>query len=535
MAPFNPAARLSLAVTACLSWSALAQNEADSASASATVPAWPLKTFLSEPSLHPLVVNTSVPGQPSDELLFVATDGPVPAANEGPLIVDENGNEIWISKGHAFNFGPQVYMGEPIITWWNGTIFPEPVGRGYGNILIANSSYQVIANVSLEGNFQATDPSQTFGSYIDLHENFITERDSIVVTANNVTAADLTSVGGPKSGYVVDSQFYEIDVATNEVLYSWKSLDHLDQLPFKDSVYPLGSEGFTGLSQTVAWAYFHINAVSPFEDGYLVSSRYFCSIMAVDRDGNVKWRVQGRDGGDFDLALDAHFCFQHDARHLATVGSDVILSMHDNANSPLTEPKPTTPSSGLVVKLDLNAKTAALVKRYQDPKNPIYSSALGSYQGLPNTNVLVGHGFVPVIEEFAHNGQVVATTQFGPLIDGRTEPIGGTLSYRAFKSAWTGCPTSLPAVATKGEGKEVVVAMSWNGATGIIGWNVFSGKAKHEMRLVKFVPKHSFQTITSIEVASYVQVEAVGGSECGLQAPRKSSVIAVEGPACQAS
>jgi hypothetical protein len=46
-------------------------------------------------------------------------------------------------------------------------------------------------------------------SNIDLHEIYITNPNTVVVTANNVTQADLRSVGGPRNGWVVDSLVYE--------------------------------------------------------------------------------------------------------------------------------------------------------------------------------------------------------------------------------------------------------------------------------------------------------------------------------------
>lgn len=109
--------------------------------------------------------------------------------------------------------------------------------------------------MTLPGNFLELEPGITYPSNIDLHELQITANGSLLVTANNVTQADLTSVGGPKHGWVVDCLVYEIDIATNEVLFKWSSLDHLDQLPFSDSLYPLGSEGFNGKNQSLAWGY----------------------------------------------------------------------------------------------------------------------------------------------------------------------------------------------------------------------------------------------------------------------------------------
>jgi hypothetical protein len=132
---------------------------------------------------------------------------------------------------------------------------------------------------------------------------------STQVTANNVTQADLSSVGGPTDGWIVNPFVYEIDIATNNVLFEWNVLEHLDELPFTFSLYPLGSEGFTGTRQDLAWGYFHINSVSLFQDGYIISSRYLCSAIAIAADGCVKWVLQGRNGGDFKLEDDAHFCY----------------------------------------------------------------------------------------------------------------------------------------------------------------------------------------------------------------------------------
>ena len=496
--------------------------------ASATPPTWPTKKFISDPSLQPLTVQTNVTGQINSDYLFIATDGPSAAANGGPLILDSEGNEVYIAHGHAFNFGPQKYRGKEVITWWNGTIFPEPVGRGYGNVLIADNTYQVIANISLPGNFLTLNASAKYASNIDLHEIYITSRDTVLVTANNVTTADLTSVGGPKKGWVVDCQVYEIDIQTNKILFSWKTVDHLDQIPFTASVYPLGTEGFTGKTQDTAWGYFHINSVAPFEDGYIVNSRYTCSFMAIDKRGHVKWRVGGKTGGDFKVASDARFCYEHHVRIIAQSKSEVVVSVHNNANSPLTEPDPTVPSSGLILKVDLETKSVTRVAKYQDQASPIYASAQGSYQGLENDNVLIGHGFVPVVEEYSHGGKIVARTQFGVVEDGQSNPVGGYLSYRAFKAPWIGCPQHPPAVGAVSKAGKTTVAVSWNGATGVEGWVIYAGDSKHSLKAVKEVKKHGFETLTTIPQAAFVQVEAKECSEvCGKHAPKRSAVYAV--------
>lgn len=156
---------------------------------------------------------------------------------------------------HAFNFGLQRYRGADVLVWWNGTIFPEPVGRGNGEVVMLDTRYEHVHTVTLAGNFAELGPGARFASNIDLHGILLTDRGTVVVTGNNVTQADLTSAGGSADGWTLDPLVYELDVATNEILFEWRALDHLDQLPFAASVYPLGAEGFTGEKQSLSWGY----------------------------------------------------------------------------------------------------------------------------------------------------------------------------------------------------------------------------------------------------------------------------------------
>lgn len=104
------------------------------------------------------------------------------------------------------------------------------LGFRYGTIHFLNQSYNDIHRVTLSDgdlNFKSALGPQ-FPSYIDVHEDAVTDRGSVLVTAYNVTPADLQSLGGPKNGWVHDSQCYEIDIASNKVLFSWSALDHLN-------------------------------------------------------------------------------------------------------------------------------------------------------------------------------------------------------------------------------------------------------------------------------------------------------------------
>jgi len=225
---------------------------------------WPYQNYKSQPTLQPPQLNITRNGTPSPGYLFFAPAG-AKSHQTAPLITTNDGELVYqgAKNNSAFNWGVQTYRNESVIVYWNGTIYPEPAGRGYGNVYILDNTYSIIGNVSLPGHF-VTSAGTSFASNIDLHEIYVTNRDSVLVTANNVTQADLTSVGGPGDGWVIGGMMYEIDIKTNEVLFSWNSLDHLDQIPFSVSTYPLGSEGFNGQNQTAAWGYFRMWLHNPF-------------------------------------------------------------------------------------------------------------------------------------------------------------------------------------------------------------------------------------------------------------------------------
>lgn len=498
---------------------------------------WPFQSYrtaiFTPPTLEITGKNLS-----SEGYLFLAPDGPA-AFQTAPLIMDMEGELVWNGLStHAFNFGVQQYKGEDVLVFWNGSVFPEPVGRGNGVVHLLNKSYESVANVTLPGNFVELTPNASYASNIDLHEIKLTPRGTVLVTANNVTQADLSSVGGPEDGWIVNCFVYEIDIATNEILFEWDSLSHLDQLPLKYSLYPLGSEGYTGATQEKAWGYFHINAVALFEDGYIVSSRYFCSAIAVGRDGRVKWRLQGRDGGDFTLGNGTNFCYQHDIRAAPSNSTNCgfSLHMHDNANSPIDNN--TVPTSGLLLDVDIASKQVSLNKRYVNASGLIFSTAQGDYQPLSNGNVFLGHGWVPVSEEYAPSGEILSTIQYGAAIK---RPQGGfysteasgkatTLSYRTFKQTWIGCPMTKPHIVAQIEDHGTDVYVSWNGATEISGWEIYGGWTAGNLSCIATVPRTGFETVAHIQRVNYAQARPVlNGSRCHYGEEMRSDVVGLVG------
>lgn len=494
----------------------------------------PYHTFKTA-NFTPPFLETSQASLPSDEYLFFAPDGAT-AFQKAPVIMTSQGELVWNGLSqHAFSFGVQTYAGEKVLVAWDGSAFSEPVGRGNGAVSLWNRHYQQIANVTLPGNFAELTPGDTFASNIDLHEIFITQEGTMIVTANNVTQADLSSVGGKADGWLVEAQVYEIDIATNEVLFEWKSLDHLDTLPLNASVYPIGSEGYDGESQENAWGYFHINAASRYQDGYILSSRYLSTAIAIDSCGKVKWRLQGIDGGDFTLGEGVDFRYQHHIRVVEEHNSScVTLRLHDNHNCPIDNG--TVPASGQIIDVNLETKEATLVQRFLNETGPIFPTAQGSFQEMENGNYFTGHGWIPVLEEFSANGSAINTYQFGKAIkreDGGFDSGGrGTLSYRAFKQKWTGCPLTKPSVVVEHIGNNTSpsgtrVFVSWNGATEVDSWAIHGGS--ETLSYMKTVKKTGFETMIEIPAVHFIQVKPVlkHGSDCG-QKDLMSDVVCVD-------
>ncbi len=502
-----------------------------------SVPPWPVLSYKSAPSLTPLSLQVNKTGETAPGYLFINPSGFGHINSTAPVIFTDDNELVWFGpRGQAFNFGPYQYQGKPVLAYWNGSVFPEPVGRGSGSIVLLDSSYTTIATVTLPGNFQSLNSSQHFPSNIDLHEINITPQNTVLITANNVTQHDLSSIGGPVSGWTVDSLVYEIDIATNKILFEWHALDHLDKLPFTASKLPLGDSGYNGTTQATAYNYFHINAVSQLngQEGYIISSRYLCSEIAVSKsNGNVEWVLSGDGGGDFQLAANASFCYQHDvrqrdARRLSR--DQIVISLFDNANSPLTLPNPTVPSSGLVLKLDTKAKTAVAVARYENPALPLYATAQGNIQYLVGGHKFVGYGFVPIMQEFDRAGASVMTAQFGPIVNGQPNPPGSVLGYRDFRGAWTGCPRTAPDVYAIKNGTGVQVYMSWNGNTEYNSWSVSGGSSSSQLQSLGTVQRTGFETSYLIpQSVAYVQVQAQGAKACDYTTAQMSSkVVAVQ-------
>jgi Arylsulfotransferase (ASST) len=387
------------------------------------------------------------------------------AKTGGPLIVDNRGRVIWFDQltppTQATDFRVQRYRGKPVLTWWVGKSNGAGVGRG--SYVIYDDTYRLIARVRASRGLAG-----------DLHEFQLTPRGTAYVTVYHEVPADLTSVGGPRDGYVYDGIVEEVDVATGRVVFEWHSLAHVplaestqaNRRPARDATkkHPLD--------------YFHVNSIADGPGGtILVSGRNTSTIyLLARRDGHVVWRLGGKRS-DFGPPAAVRFAFQHNAR----LHQGGRLTLFDNGGNPRVEPF----SRPLELRLDLAAKRATIVRTFLPPKK-ISSPFEGNLQLLPDGGALVGWGGVRIVSEFAPDG----TLRFQLKL-----PYGDT--YRAYRNVWTGRPATHPRAAV-GVG---VVYASWNGETGIARWQALAGPDRAHLRVVGTASWADLETAIGVETS----------------------------------
>jgi hypothetical protein len=428
--------------------------------------------FRSRPDLRPPVVEVRTParGAAPGYVFFAPKQKAVQA---GPLIVDDGGEVVWfdpLAKDGATDFRVQRYRGQPVLTWWQGVSF---TGYGSGTYLIVDTSYRRVAEVRAGNGLEG-----------DEHEFLLTPRGTALITIYHTIRRDLSSVGGPKSGAVLEGVVQELDVATGRVLFEWHSIDHVGLL---ESYVKLRKKD----GKLLPYDYFHINSVGVDSDGnLLVSARNTSTVYALDRHtGAVLWRLGGRKS-DFAMGPGTRFWWQHDARRRP----DGTLTLYDNGAAPPKERY----SRALVLRLDTSTHAATLVRAYAHPKR-LLSSSQGNEQTLAGGHVFVGWGSNPYFTEFDGSGAAVFDARFSK----------GADSYRAYRFAWIGRPPGRPAAVL--HGRDVYV--SWNGATEVRGWQVLAGDDERHLQPLERVAKVGFETrIPALTDAKRLAVRALDGS-----------------------
>lgn len=134
--------------------------------------------------------------------------------------------------------------------------------------------------------------------------------------------------------------------------------------------------------------------------------------------------------------------------------------------------------------------TAKLLRHVVRPAKKL-TRRRGNHQILPNGNSFVCWSDNAHISEHASDGRVVMEAQF---------QSSRFTTYRAYKSSFVGSPKGPPAVKAFVFGvcpkrSTTVVYVSWNGATEVAHWELYSKGNGGEMRYVDQVNKTSFEDV----------------------------------------
>ncbi|KAF2234535.1 hypothetical protein EV356DRAFT_446480 [Viridothelium virens] len=474
---------------------------------------WPWQIYKSS-SFTPPVMDITTNGKPLAPGYIVTTQSDfsaVPAIKApAPLIMTDTGELVWNGPIlNATNLFVQTYENQQVLHYWSGlSTAGGNVGHGYGNVTILDTSYNVIATVCphVELNIPG---NQTFDCIVDIHESFLTDRNTMLVSVYNATPIDLSPIGGPVHGWGFDCLFLEVDPKTNDVLFTWSAQDHV---PITHTHQPRNG---AGANESFPFDWFHINSVVNIGDNYLVNGRHTWETYLVDSKGNIIWTINGDTGGDFGLLPeDAHFRWQHHSRPHNVSNSSVSISWFNNNNQAFDNG--TNPTVGLELLLplppsNLSSASVQTIRHLVDAKDNLYVDSQGSYEvDLYGT----GNGFITY-------GEIPVMKEFGPDTSGAdvrwTGRVGGdnlVQLYRGYKQIWHGNPTGKPSlVVEKNNATDCPAAygyVSWNGATDVTAWAVYEGSSSGNLTKAGDVGFKGFETKFNVDAdARYVQVAAV--------------------------
>lgn len=420
-----------------------------------TPPQW--TTYKTFPLKVPkITMHVNQPGASEDEV-FLA-----PKTN-GPMIVDKDGELVYYRPGlRTTDFRVQRYMGKPVLTWWRRAQVGEHVESNYA---IANSHYKVIRRLTA-GNGYTSDP----------HEFTMTNHNTAYVAGFRTVVLDLRRYGGLRRTPVMDAVAQEIDVKTGLVLWEWHSVGNVK---VNETYMPIPRKKITR-----PFDYFHLNSIAMDRDGnMLLSARHTRALYKVNRKtGKVMWRMGGKRS-DFKLGKGMNFAYQHDLR----LGPGRTYTLFDNgsAGGPLRDISPR--SKGLIFRANPKTGKATLVRSFERSE-PLRASSQGNMQLLGNGNFFVGWGSKRYCTEFAPGGEILWDLEYS----------SQNVSYRCYRSPWTGAPTSPIAVKSEPEDAGSRIWVSWNGDTQVTTWRVLGGGDSGPLGMVGEYPRDGFETTMAV-------------------------------------
>lgn len=442
-------------------------------------------------------------------LILLDPSGPS-VSHTGPTILKADGTLVWTTDQYqtTTNLKVQRYRGLDFLTFWSGH---KEKSVGWGTYYMLDAGYEIVHKVEAVGE----------NLHGDLHDFEITGDDTALFTIYNVTQADLTSMGmgRTKHGWITDSVFQEVDIATGDLLFEWRASEHFD------AAASFMTHPFGGYVRSIPFDFFQINSVQKDSDGnFLISSRHLHSVMCIDgRNGDVLWVLGGIENEfkDLDDGEATNFGWQHDARWVSE--PEGTISLFDNSMAwPHVK---ASDSKGRIIKINTLNRTATQVQTYTSLHGAL-SSSQGSLQVLQDDDgdrVFVGWGSSAAYTEHSMDGQLLCETHFAASALFWWERVK---SYRVTKVAsWSATPGAWDPNAVIRAGKLYV---SWNGATEVALWELqgSTSSTAEEWRTIDIVAKHKFEDVFVLPADAAVEIYRVVAFDAKGTMLRRSNVVA---------
>ena len=212
-------------------------------------------------------------------------------------------------------------------------------------------------------------------------------------------------------------------------------------------------------------------------------------------------------------------------RHSA---NQLNVTWFNNANDIAGQKNITTGVQLLLSDPPNKATPPQLLANVSDPLHPVYVSAEGSHSIITSGDHFLGYGYEPYIKQFTAGGDLLWSARYAY--------INGASSYRAFKQEWHAVPSTPPALVVRQSNSSAPVAgtyfpstlrgyVSWNGATDVVGYNVYTGSGNSSLTHVGYAPKRGFETEFYVPSASAVQVGALVAASNGTIVKEVNSTV----------
>ncbi|KAI3337977.1 Arylsulfotransferase-domain-containing protein [Ustulina deusta] len=412
----------------------------------------PTQTFFSSPVKAPIYQVNKLDAAKIDDTGYIFLTGGYDGY--GPSIVSSKDLSL-VYADQGYNFAQAAHTatlhGEQVLVVYAGDA-----------VRIFNRRYELLHAVTPQGDLR--------GQFADSHEAHLTADGTVVLVVGRVEQADLGALGRGTEG-VTNILLQEVEPRSNAVLFQFDLMRHFG---VEDSFWPWDGPGPYHFDS--AHDLWHVNSVEKTAAGdFLVSSRHLHAVFLVDgATAEVRWVMGGRRSNFTDVSADgsAGFHWQHNAHF--TAENRIMLFDNQAVFNGFCAGGETARgcSRGLEIEFNIESWTYWVVREWYHPQG-LVSASRGGISRTPKGNTLVAWGQNPMYTEYGPDGELVMDVQRGQVL-ALDHGISSVVAYRASKSDWIGMPTWPPSIAARATEDGTTVYVSWNGATEVGRYVLFT-------------------------------------------------------------